>query len=254
MPSLHIGPKINFVLQNTKAAFKLQNENSYLGILWYLLGPLLLFGILVFVFSQRLGANIEHYQLYLFLGIISWNFFATSTGRTMRVFLTHSGLLKALPIRKDLLVISSVLHSCITHALEIGLFIVIAFISGVVPYLFPVYLLVLFQAVLFHLGVSFFLSSVFIFLRDIDQIWSVVTRAWWFATPNFYALTPTGPGSKVSLFNPLYYIIHMSREVLIYQRIPAVHLWLGLALCSALSLSIGYAVFSVSHKRFADRL
>lgn len=250
----HIGPNVNLVLQQTKAAFKLQNENSYLGVLWYLLGPLLLFGILIFVFSQRLGANIEHYPLYLLLGIISWNFFATSTGRSIAIFLTNSSLLKALPIRKELLIVSSILHTCISHALEIVLFLALAFSYGVVPHLLPVYLLILIQAVLFSTGVSFFLASIFIFLRDINQIWSVITRAWWFATPVFYALTPTGPGSKLSWFNPLYYIIHMSREVLIYGHIPSAKLWFGLGVFTTLSLVVGYTTFSLLHNHFTNRL
>ena len=130
----------------------------------------------------------------------------------------------------------------------------IALYMGVVPALIPLYILVLMQALLFTLGVSFFLSSIFIFLRDIEQIWSVMTRAWWFATPIFYALTPTGPGSKVSLFNPLYYIIHMSRELLIYGRIPSMELWAGLAFFTCMSLAIGYGIFMHLQSRFVDRI
>jgi len=245
---------LNFLFEITKASYKLQNENSYLGVVWYLLGPLLLFGILLFVFSKRLGANVEHYPLYLLIGIISWNFFATATGRSMTVFLRNAGLLKALPIRLDLLVVSSVLHALISHVLEIVLFIGIALYFGVIPVLFPLYLLVLFLSLLFTLGVSFFLSSIFMFLRDIEQIWSVVTRAWWFATPIFYALTPTGPGTKISLFNPLYYSIHMSRELLIYERIPPMGLWLGLGSFSIIFLAIGYGIFTLLHTRFVDHL
>lgn len=245
---------LNFLYETTKANFKLQTENSYLGVVWYLLGPLLLFGILLLVFSHRLGAKVEHYPLYLLMGIISWNFFATGTGKSMTVFLRNAPLLKALPIRRDLLVVSSVLHALLSHVFEILLFVTLAFFFGVVPSFIPLYMAVLAQSVLFTLGVSFFLSSVFIYLRDIEQIWSVILRAWWFATPIFYTLTPTGPGSKVSLLNPLYYIIHMSRELVIYGRVPPTALWIGLASLTLMSLVIGYSTFTLLHKRFTDHL
>ena len=57
-----------------RAHFKLRNEGIYLGIAWYLLNPLLLFAILFFVFSDRLGSSIPYYPAYLFLGIIMFNY------------------------------------------------------------------------------------------------------------------------------------------------------------------------------------
>jgi len=245
---------LNFLYETTKANFKLQNENSYLGVIWYLLGPLLLFGILLFVFSKRLGVNVEHYPLYLLFGLISWNFFATATNRSMTVFLRNAGLLKALPIRLDLLVASSVIHAFISHVFEIALFMGIALYLGVVPTHILLYIVVLIHAVIFSLGVSFFLSSIYVFLRDIEQVWSVLTRAWWFATPIFYALTSNGPGSKVSLFNPLYYIIHMSRELLIYGRIPGAGLWMGLFAFTFVSVAVGYCCFTRLKVHFIDRI
>ena len=56
-----------------KSGFKLRNEGSYLGIIWYLLNPILFFCLLFVVFSQSLGSEIENYAIYLFIGIIIFN-------------------------------------------------------------------------------------------------------------------------------------------------------------------------------------
>ena len=246
----------NFVYEMTKTSIKLQNEHSYLGLFWYLLGPALLFSILLFVFSGRLGLSIERYPLYLLLGIISWDFFSAATGRAMGVFVQNAGIIKALPVPLNMLVISTVMHSLLSHAAELALFVAVAAYFDVIPHLLFIvlFLPVLLLGFLFALGMSFAVASLYVFMRDLNQIWSVLTRAWWFATPIFYAPTATGLGAKVSLWNPLYYIMHISRELLIYERIPAFWLYQNLTLFACGSLVVGYAMFHHFRPRFAEYL
>lgn len=241
--------KLSLLWELTKANLKVQNENSYLGILWYLLGPLLLFGILLVVFSGRLGARVEHYPLYLLLGIVLWNFFATATGRAMSVLQSNAGLLKTLPVKKELLVLSVVLTALVSHIFELMVYAAISLWFGVVPTGYLVFALVLLLSVTFTVGISFFLAGVFVHFRDVGQIWSIISRVWWFATPIFYVLTPTGPGRVVSQYNPLYLVITLGRDTLIYSK-PVDTVYLGLlALYAVVSLIVGYAVFVVTTRR-----
>lgn len=244
----------NFLYEVTKASLKLQNENSYLGVFWYLLGPLLLFGIMLFVFSQRLGNGIEEYPLYLLMGIITWNFFATGTNRAMTIITSNAALVKALPIRLDLLVVSTVLHALISHCFEIVLFLLLLLWYGHTPAFLLPFLGMLLLTFLFTLGMGMLLAALYVLIRDLAQIWSVLTRAWWFATPIFYAPTPTGPGRVISLFNPMYYCIHCARETLIYQRMPTPEILLGFIAFSLGFLVLGYAVFYGLRSRFVSLL
>ncbi|PIR53891.1 hypothetical protein COU75_03500 [Candidatus Peregrinibacteria bacterium CG10_big_fil_rev_8_21_14_0_10_42_8] len=227
----------------TKSNFKLQNESSALGIIWYLLGPLLLFGIMLFVFSHRLGSDVDKYPLYLLMGIITWNFFSTGAGRCMTTITGNASLIKSIPIRIEILIIAAIFHALITHSIEIFLFLALLLLSGIIPILIPLYLIVLVISFIFTIGVGFALSATFVIFRDVQQIWSVITRAWWFATPIFYVPTTTGLGSKLSLFNPLYYSIHLSRELLIYNRIPPLYLFVIFFGMSLISLLLGYYIF-----------
>lgn len=245
---------LTLLYEVTKAHCKMQNENSYLGVLWYLLGPVLLFGIMLFVFSQRLGVGIEQYPLYLLMGIITWNFFATGTNRAMTSITSNAALVKALPIRLDVLVISAVLHALISHSIEIVLFFLLMLWYGVVPTMIVPFLAMLLLTFLFTLGVGMLLAALYVFIRDLSQIWSVLTRAWWFATPIFYAPAPTGPGHVISLFNPMYYCIHLSRETLVYQRMPEPSLLLGFIAFSFGFLILGYTVFYSLRSRFISLL
>lgn len=240
--------------QMTKSNFKLQNENSILGVVWYLLGPMLLFGIMLFVFSNRLGQNVEHYPLYLLMGIITWNFFATGAGRSMTAITSNAVLVKSLPIRLEVLIVASVLHALISHSIEIGIFIAMLLWFGILPTLLLLYLFVLLLSFIFTIGVGLLLASVFVIFRDLQQIWSVVTRAWWFATPIFYVPTATGPGAKLSLFNPLYYSIHLSRELLIYQHIPPIHFFVIYAVFAVSALVVGHCMFHALRSYFVPLL
>ncbi|MCA9370692.1 MAG: ABC transporter permease [Candidatus Peregrinibacteria bacterium] len=245
---------VNFLYQLTKANFKLQNENSYLGILWYLLGPVLMFGILLYVFGGRLGSSIEQYPLYLLMGIINWNFFSAGTGRSMATIVRNAGLIKALPIPLPLLIVSSVCHALLSHMFELALFMGAMFYFGVTPSLIVPYCIVLMLSSMFTIGVGFLLSAGYVFIRDLGEIWAIITRAWWFATPICYALSPTGPGMYISKFNPMFYSIYLSRETLIYGRMPTLDFFLIFAAIAVGTLVIGFSVFRLLRHSFIDHL
>jgi lipopolysaccharide transport system permease protein len=252
--NIHLRKDLTLLYQLTKTSLKLQNENSLLGILWYILGPLFLFTILLFVFSHRLGGDIEHYPLYLLIGIVTWNFFATGTARCMTAFSSNAALIKSLPIKLEVLVLSAVLYTLITHVLEIILFGAFMYWYNVAPTYILLYCIVLMLGFFFTLGAGFFLSSMYVLLRDVEQIWSVLTRAWWFATPIFYVPTPNGPGMLLSKFNPLYYMVHLPRELLIYHRIPPMNDFIALAAFAGVACIVGYSIFIVSRSHFIERL
>jgi len=245
---------LNILYQTTKASFKIRNASSYLGFCWYLLGPILTFIILLSVFSHRLGADIEHYPLYLLSGIVIWNFFSTGTSRSLTCVFGQAGLIKSLPVRRELLVLSTVLDVLVSHLFEIVVLLAIASYYGVlsITVLFlPVALILNF---LFTLGVSYALSALMFVFRDLGQIWSIVTKVWWFATPIFYALYEGGKGEKVSMFNPMFHILDISRDVLIYGTVPDLKSLLILFAFSSVSLLVGILIFRKLYPHFAEHV
>lgn len=252
--NISVRKDLTLLYQLTKASLKLQNENSLLGVLWYILGPLFLFTTLLFVFAYRLGEGVEHYPLYLLIGIVTWNFFATGASRSMVVLSSNASLIKSLPIKLELLVLSAVLYTFITHLLELVLFGVLLYWYAVMPTYILLYFVVLFLGFMFTLGVGLLLSSVYVLMRDIQQVWSVLTRAWWFATPIFYVPFEGGKGMFLSKFNPLYYMVHLPRELLIYSRIPPIGDFIALAGFAFGICIIGYNVFKWSRPLFVERL
>ena len=183
------------------------------------------------------------YPLYLLLGILLWNFFASSAGSSMKAISGNSNLIKALPLKKDTLILSVLIMALISLLFEFLVFLGFAIYFKVLTvtafYIFPIMLLF----IIFTLGVGLFLSVIYLYIRDVEQVWAFMTRLWWFATPIFYSLNEGGPGEKVSMFNPMYHVIDLSRDVMIYAQKPDLLSFGILAAFAFSSFIIGYVVF-----------
>ena len=164
------------------ADFKLRNEDSYLGNLWYFLNPLLLFLLLFLVFFDRLGQNISSYPAYLLMGIIIFNFFLRVTTESTSTIL-NSGFIKSINFPRETLIISLVLKHIFSHIFEVIVFFIILFFFNVPIYGILLYFLILIFLSLFVYGLSLLLSSLTIYFLDLRDIWIYFSTLLWFATP-----------------------------------------------------------------------
>jgi len=235
-----------------KAEFKLRNEGTYLGILWYLLNPLLMFTLLFFVFSDRLGQNIPYYPLYLLLGIIMFNFFQQTTIESTRIINEHNWIIKSINFPREALLGSIVLKFLFSHLFEIVVFFIFMLflgtqITGIISY--P---LILFFFCLFISGVSFILSALAVYFIDLKNVWLFTSTLLWFATPIFYTIGSQTRLFIFNLFNPMYYFITIARETIIYSKMPELWMILGMIGYTFLALTVGFIVFNKLKKKFAE--
>src|SRR3990167_4499788 len=82
--------------------FKLRYQGSALGYLWSLLKPLLLFAILYVIFVEflRFGSDVEHFPLYLLLGIVLWGFFTEATNQGIQAIVSRGDLIRKINFPK----------------------------------------------------------------------------------------------------------------------------------------------------------
>lgn len=241
--------------QLAKAGFKLRNEGSYLGIFWYLLNPLLLFLLLLLVFSNRLGSNIPNYPLYMLLGIIIFNFFQNATAEaTKTITRDYSGIIKSINFPRESLIGSVVLKTFFSHLFEITLFIVfiLIFKGSLTGLIF--YPAILFVFCIFVFGACLILSSLTVYFVDLENIWFFVSRLIWLGTPIFYAIGGQTRLFYINLLNPLYYFITISREIIIYSRIPELWMIFMAIGYSLLFLLAGMIVFNKLKVKFAEMM
>ena len=195
--------------------FKVRYQGSILGYAWSVLKPLFLFVILYVVFVKflRIGGDIEHFPIYLLLGIVLWSFFAEATITGMNSIVNRGDLLKKISIPRYLIVVSSVTSAFINLIINLIVVLIFAFINDV-EIMRSWLLLPLFIAELFILSMSlaFFLSALFVKYRDAGYIWEVLLQAAFYATPILYPLTIVAEKyQKYIMLNPVAQIIQDTR-------------------------------------------
>lgn len=200
--------------------FKLRYQGSTIGYAWSLLRPLLLFLILYLVFVEflRLGRDIEHFPVYLLLGIVLWSFFSEMTSQSLSSIVARGDLIRKIRIPRWIIVLSSSVSALINLGLNLIVVGVFMIINGVdLSYAALWFPLILLQIYIFAVGISLFLSAAYVKYRDVSHIWEVVLQAAFYVTPILYPLSliTNLALQKVLLLNPMAQTIQDARQVLI---------------------------------------
>lgn len=238
-------------------------KGSYLGILWSFLTPLLMLTIYTFVFSEvfkakwgaESGSKVE-FALVLFCGLIAFNMFAECINRAPGLILANANYVKKVVFPLEILPLS-VLGSALVQAAISLLILVVGIVAlmGVFNWTLLFLPLILIPLLLSILGLSWFLASLGVYLRDIGQVVSVLTTALMFMTPIFYPASAVPEKYRVVLLlNPLNYVVEDMRRVIIWGQMPEWN-WLFVGILIGFIVAIlGYAWFQKTRKGFADVL
>lgn len=230
--------------------FKLRYQGSVLGYAWSLLKPLFLFIIMYIVFGMlvKLG-SVEHYAVYLLLGIVLWNFFAETTGQGMNSIIARGDLLRKISFPKYIVVISTSISALINLLLNLVIVGILMVFNGVSLHgsalLFPLYVAELY---IFALGLAFFLATLNVKYRDTSHIWEIIMQALFYATPIIYPLSIVVAKSvdiaRILLMNPIGQAIQDARyAVVTHQSITIAGLFSGNVAYIIIPLSIVILVF-----------
>jgi ABC-2 type transport system permease protein len=200
--------------------FKLKFFGSFLGYLWQLMNPLLLFGVLfvVFSFALNLDQGVRYYPVALLLGIVLFSFLNESTTAAVRSLHTRETLVRKVDFPRLAVPMASVLTA--TFNLGLNLVPVVGFllISGGAPQVswlvFPAVMVVL---IAFAFGLSMILSVSFVRFRDIEPIWSVILQMLFYASGVFFTVDTIHGTFLRDLFfcNPFAALMATARHTLV---------------------------------------
>ena len=205
--------------------FKLHYLGSVLGYAWAVMRPLMLFAVTYFVFT-RVGSfddGVRDYGVYLLTTIVLWTFFAEATSNAATSLLASQDLLRKLRFPRLAIPLASVTRALLNLALNFIAVAVLVAASGVRPRLswLELPLLVALLSVL-AAGTAILLSALFVRIRDIAQIWTVVLQLLFFGSSVLYVVTEF-PSSlqEVMIVNPLTMIFTEMRHALIDPSAPS---------------------------------
>jgi ABC-type polysaccharide/polyol phosphate export permease len=251
----------NLVIRDLKVRYK----NSFLGILWSLLNPLLMTLVFTIVFTLMIpGGGQENYPVFFMCGFLPWTFFSTSVTSASGSIIESAGLIKKVYFPREILPIAEVLANLVNFSLAmLVLFgMILVFQIRLTPAVLMLPVIILAQ-VMFITGMALFLSTANVFYRDTQHILEVVLQAWFFLTPVFYPITilPESQallGTTVNIqqwvrrLNPMASLVATYREVLYWGVPPGWDFFLRTFLTCAVVLVVGYVVFSRYSRLFGE--
>ncbi|TET56004.1 MAG: ABC transporter permease, partial [Dehalococcoidia bacterium] len=208
----------------TVANLKNRYQNTFLGFFWSLLSPLLLAGVLYFVFRNLWGRE-QDFAINILVAVMAWQFFATGSSSSLRAIVRNSGLVTKVYVPRQILVLSDVLTSLINSLLAfIALLPILFILLGHLP--ITVLLFPLVHVIYFWLmyGLGLLLSALYVYFRDVDQIWQVLVRALFFGSPIMYPLSIVPPDLlPYYLLNPITQLILIYRDVMVAGDLPSLY-------------------------------
>lgn len=239
-----------------KTDFKLRYQSSFLGYLWALLKPLLLFAIMNFVFSSIFnsrGIGSEYYSLQLLVGIVLFNFFSEGTTAGMNSLLSKSQLVTKIYVPRWSIIVASTINAALIFVMNLIVIVLFFGIKTFLPSFESIVLFLLFSVATYVIILSFSLitAPLFVKFRDLILIWEVILSALFYATPIFYPLQmlPTNI-QKVLLVSPMAFIVHFSKEGLINDHFA--DLWKTVIFI--ITVIILFFVSILSYRKFSKKV
>lgn len=247
--------------------YKLKYAGSGLGYVWSVIKPLALFTLLYLVFGHifKLGNISEFYAVGLLIGIVLFTFLADATSLGMTSIVANESLVRRLAFPRAIVPASATVTAAITFG--VNAVVVAGFIAwkGITPQLdwllIPVLLLELY---VFVLGVAFFLATLFVFLRDIGQVWELGLQLFFYASPIIYPIGFLPPWARdLAFLNPFTQVLQDIRALVLYPDAPSNRVTAADALTGgrlipvAIALAtfvVGLAVLRRHEARFAERV
>ncbi|MFD2628874.1 ABC transporter permease [Oceanobacillus kapialis] len=236
-----------------KSGLKAEHRNSWLGYFWWLLDPLLnvlVYYFLVVIILQR--DDIPNFPLFLVIGLVVWRCISSSINSSSKSIMRYSSIINQVYLPKSIFPLSFTLTQLFNFAFGFVVIAIFLAIYRVMPGWEAVFLpfIILVQTV-FLLAVGLFLGYITVFVRDIDNLITYVTRIFFYASPIIWAggrLGGTGFAWVID-YNPIAIIVTSYRDVLMYKDLPDfLGLFIILLLSSAVVVYMLYYYSKNEHK------
>ena len=253
--------------------WKLRFFGSALGYVWQLVRPLLLFTVLYIFFTQighvgiGQGPSAKFYGTQLLGSIVLYTFFLEATMGSVRSVLDNETLVRKIQFPRLVIPLSVVLLALFNLSLNLVVVLIFALIQGVRPMLswleLPLILGLLF---LLTTGIAMLLSALFVYFRDVQQIWEVVSQVIFYSSPVIIPVTEviqklSRPLVHVYMLNPLAVVLQQFRHAMVTHATPSSGAVLGsqLALLEPIAITVavfvlGFVVFNRTAPHVAEDL
>lgn len=238
-------------------------RGSVMGILWSFFNPVFMLAVYTFVFSVVFKARWSggsdsktEFALVLFAGLMVFNLFSECLNRAPSLIIGNINYVKKVVFPLEILPWVAMGSSLFHGLVSLGVWLVFYLIFFGIPHINALLIfVVVIPLILLTMGLSWILSSLGVYLRDIGQITGMMMTVLMFMSPIFYPVSALPAAYQpMLLLNPLTLVIEQARDVLIWQKWPQWHYYFCYLVISLLIAWLGFAWFQKTRKGFADVL
>jgi lipopolysaccharide transport system permease protein len=237
-------------------------RGSVMGLFWAFFNPLIVLTVYTFVFSvifpSRWGgsANVSKtgFALVLFAGMIVFNIFAECINRAPSIIIANKTYVTKIIFPLEILPVVNLGAALFQASMSL-----IVWLTAHVIFLgFPPVTLVYFPVVLlpfclFLLGITWAVSSLGVYIRDIGQIIGILTTILMFLSPIFYPVSAVPDAYRIFVYlNPLTPVIEQARDALFWGKTPDWSVYSVNIGATFIVAWLGFAWFQKTRKGFAD--
>lgn len=231
-------------------------KNSKLGVCWQFITPILMLVIYYIVFTIVREPNLENFWVYLSSGLFPFTFLMTCLGSGSSSIVNNAEIIKKIHFPRHLIVISNVVSSLIVlvigYTIVISFYIILSVHLTINMAMLPICIALTFA---FGLGYSLLLSSITVYIRDLQYFIDSTKIAFMFLTPMYFTIDQLPLFSKqIVLLNPYTHFVTMFQDIVYYGIMPDK---ITLIVCTVFSTSLmifGWTVFHKLNRGFAEKL
>ncbi len=242
----------NLVSKELRARYK----GSILGFLWTLLNPLLMLTVYTIVFSFLMRTPVENYAMFLFVGLLPWNYLSNSIIQGTGSLVHNASLIKKVYFPREVLPLSVVLANLVNYLLSLLVLIPALLIFKIkLTYALLAFPVILVIQTILVVAITFIVAIGNVYFRDLGHITGVMLTVWFFLSPILYSPEMIPENARGFLFlNPATPLIESYRDIFFYGRWPRWDLLGCIALVSIIFLLISLHIFDHLQRRVAEEI
>ena len=243
---------IDLLMAMTEKEIKARYKGTLFGFLWLLLNPVLQMIVIGAVFKYVTKTPINNYFVFLFAGLLPWNFFSYSTVKNTPIITNERYLIKKAYFPRGILIFSLIFANLFHFIITTIIFIFILLWFGLLQASFLLPLAILWLLLL-TTGLSLFFAAWNVRFRDVNFIVQALIPLWFYATPVVYLLSFVPENLRLLFYaNPMTGIIELFRSSLLGETVTMVTgLWLSV-FTTIIIVILGVVSFTKESPYFDD--
>jgi ABC-2 type transport system permease protein len=236
-------------------------RNSFLGLAWLVLGPLLMVALYTLVFSEIIGLrfketdSVANFGLYLYCGLIPFLAYSDTMNKSVTSIRNNSNLVLRVVFPLEIIPMSTAVTAWVTQFFGLGaLMILVVLLQHEVKWTLILLPIVALPQLLFLLGLSYLTTVAGAFMPDLKETLRSLVRASFFVTPIIWPVERVEgkPLEFVVDYNPLAYLVGAYRDVVLNGEVPNGTGFLWFTLFAGALWLAGLVLFVRVKRQFAD--